>query len=237
MATYPEVKTEVVNGVTEMDGNQINNIEDYVGIVGDTHPETITYKLTNPASESPGHVHDLSNLRGGADGTILFKDPADHLWKAWLPDTIGIVLKTGEQTIGGKKIFTTIPEGPEVVPTTDNQLIRKKYADDQLALRLLKIGPVIAVDESEGALKLTFFGGVAQAKQVLTDEALTAITHSAPATPDFAIQDLTNTGGFGFATKDEGNTVLQVIANLQARITTLEAIILNYGLVDAVPEV
>ncbi len=50
----------------------------------------------------------------------------------------------------------------------------------------------------------------------------TTVTHTAPGTADYAIQDLTDSSPFGFATKDEGNTVLQVIANLQARVTALE---------------
>lgn len=58
-------------------------------------------------------------------------------------------------------------------------------------------------------------------EQTLSD-ALTDITHTAPETADYAIQDLVNTGGYGFATKDEGNTVLAVIANLQARVSELE---------------
>jgi hypothetical protein len=67
----------------------------------------------------------------------------------------------------------------------------------------------------------------------ITDE-LTTITHTAPGTPDYAIQDLTDSGGFGFATKDEGNTVLSVIANLQARVNELETVLVNLGvLVDA----
>lgn len=53
--------------------------------------------------------------------------------------------------------------------------------------------------------------------------ALTVITHTAPGTPDYAIQDLTNSSGYGFVTKDEGNSVLKVIANLQARVAELEA--------------
>ena len=53
--------------------------------------------------------------------------------------------------------------------------------------------------------------------------ALTTITHTAPGTPDYAIQNLTNSSGFGFVTADEGNTVLSVIANLQARVSELEA--------------
>jgi hypothetical protein len=51
---------------------------------------------------------------------------------------------------------------------------------------------------------------------------LTSITHTAPGTPDYAVQDLTNSGGFGFVTKDEGNTVLSVILNLQTRVQELE---------------
>lgn len=55
---------------------------------------------------------------------------------------------------------------------------------------------------------------------------VTSLTHTAPSTPDYAIADLTQdspTAPFGFTTKDEGNTVLKVIANLQARVNELEA--------------
>ena len=51
---------------------------------------------------------------------------------------------------------------------------------------------------------------------------LTSITHTAPGTPDYAIQALTAIGGFGFVTQDEGHTVLSVIANLQTRVQELE---------------
>lgn len=60
--------------------------------------------------------------------------------------------------------------------------------------------------------------------------ALTTITATAPGTPDYAIQDLTDTGGFGFKTKDEGNTVLSVIINLQTRVAELESKLATYGL-------
>jgi hypothetical protein len=59
---------------------------------------------------------------------------------------------------------------------------------------------------------------------------LTTITHTAPGTPDYAIQDLTSTTPFGFVTKDEGNTVLSVIANLQARVDELETKLQSLGL-------
>ena len=73
--------------------------------------------------------------------------------------------------------------------------------------------------------------------QVITDQqtALTAqsttITHTAPSTPDYAIQDMTNTTPYGFVTQDEANTVLSVIANLQTRIEELETKLQTHGLI------
>lgn len=53
--------------------------------------------------------------------------------------------------------------------------------------------------------------------------ALTTITHTAPGTPDYAVQNLTTSTPYGFVTADEGNTVLSVIKNLQQRVLDLEA--------------
>jgi hypothetical protein len=60
--------------------------------------------------------------------------------------------------------------------------------------------------------------------------ALMTLTYTAPGTPDYALQDLVQNTGFGFATKDEGNTALSVIANLQARINDLETRLKAVGL-------
>lgn len=60
--------------------------------------------------------------------------------------------------------------------------------------------------------------------------ALTTITSTAPGTADYAIQDLVNTSAYGFVTKDEGNTVLSVIANLQTRVAELESKLQTYGI-------
>lgn len=60
--------------------------------------------------------------------------------------------------------------------------------------------------------------------------ALTTITSTAPGTADYAIQDLVNSSAFGFVTKDEGNTVLAVIANLQTRVAELESKLQTYGM-------
>jgi len=70
--------------------------------------------------------------------------------------------------------------------------------------------------------KIGFFNAAPIARPAALTTQLTSITHTAPGTPDYAIQDLTNAGGYGFATKDEGNTVLSVILNLQTRVAELE---------------
>lgn len=58
-----------------------------------------------------------------------------------------------------------------------------------------------------------------------TPSTLTGLTHTAPVTPDYAIQDFVSSGAgtaYGFASKDEGNSVLKVIANLQSRMGDVE---------------
>jgi len=44
---------------------------------------------------------------------------------------------------------------------------------------------------------------------------------------------LVQNSGFGFATANEGNTVLAVIANLQARCAAMEAALEGVGIVAA----
>lgn len=61
----------------------------------------------------------------------------------------------------------------------------------------------------------------------------TTITHTAPGTPDYAIQNLTNSSAYGFVTADEGNSVLKVIANLQTRVAEIEAALEGVGIVAA----
>jgi hypothetical protein len=62
---------------------------------------------------------------------------------------------------------------------------------------------------------------------------LTTITHTAPGTPDYAIQNLTTSTPYGFVTADEGNSVLAVIANLQARLAQVEARLEDIGIIAA----
>jgi len=60
--------------------------------------------------------------------------------------------------------------------------------------------------------------------------ALSNLTFTAPGTPDYAIQDLVHSNNFGFVTKDEGNTVISVVKNLQTRVSELETKLATYGI-------
>jgi hypothetical protein len=77
----------------------------------------------------------------------------------------------------------------------------------------------------------TIANPVYPAKGAALTTQLTSITSTAPGTPDYAIQDLINSSAWGFATKDEGNTVLSVIANLQTRVAQLESRLTALGLI------
>jgi hypothetical protein len=75
-----------------------------------------------------------------------------------------------------------------------------------------------------------FYGTTPVAKGAALTTQLTTITSTAPTTPDYAIQNLTSTTPFGFVTRDEGNSVLSVVANLQTRVSELESRLQAYGL-------
>ena len=83
--------------------------------------------------------------------------------------------------------------------------------------------PVGVAYEDQYLNGATIENPVYTAKGAALTAQLTTITSTAPVTPDYAIQDLTQTTPFGFVTKDEGNSVLSVIANLQTRVSELEA--------------
>lgn len=88
--------------------------------------------------------------------------------------------------------------------------------------------------EADGSVaKLGFYGVATVVRPTALTTQLTTVTFTAPGTPDYAIQDLIDSSAgaaFGFATKDEGNTVLSVIANLQTRVGELETKLQALGL-------
>jgi hypothetical protein len=128
---YPQDKTGWVDGVTELEAWWFNALEDYLGVKGSTDPESLTYKLTNPQQVDPGHKHTATAFSGGNDADVFGR--AAGAWAPMTPDAAGLVAKSGDQSIAGKKTFTNIPEGPNADPTTGNQLTRKSFVDAGIA--------------------------------------------------------------------------------------------------------
>lgn len=61
----------------------------------------------------------------------------------------------------------------------------------------------------------------------------TAITFTAPGTPDYALQDVINTNAYGFAAAEEARTFIAVVSNLQTRLAEVEARLEAAGIVAA----
>ena len=81
--------------------------------------------------------------------------------------------------------------------------------------------------------KIGFHGATPIVQAVEITDELTDLTHTAPDPADFAIQDLIDSGAgnaFGFATKNEGNTVLQVIVRNAVRVKAIEDLLVAKGL-------
>jgi hypothetical protein len=89
----------------------------------------------------------------------------------------------------------------------------------------------VQVDQ-HGKLVVAAMALVADA-QVALPAQLTTVTFTAPVTPDYALQALTDTAPFGFKTHDEGATLLAVVANLQARLADLETKLTTIGVLAA----
>lgn len=101
----------------------------------------------------------------------------------------------------------------QVAELVSNQRLLMTLFRDSSFTRLA-LHNVIAMDKEA---KFGVFG----ADPVSKITGLTLITHTAPSTPDYALQDLTNVAPYGFATKDEGNTLLSVVKNIQQALKSL----------------
>ena len=89
------------------------------------------------------------------------------------------------------------------------------------------------IETDSSADKIGLFGATPIVQPTALTTKLTQITHTAPGTPDYALQDLVQNTGFGFVTKDEGNTALKVILNLQTRVDELETKLTALGALHA----
>lgn len=104
-------------------------------------------------------------------------------------------------------------------------------ATDSLETNTLKTGGGITVGQS--ASDLVGFHGASPSDQAaaLTAQLTTITIADAAGTPDYALQAVTNTSAYGFASAAEAITFLYVVKNLQTRVAELEALLEEKGLV------
>jgi len=193
---WPNTKTGWVDGVTEIEAAWFNATEDYIGCPGSDAPASLTYKLTNAASISPGHKHTVAELNDGDDADVLWRDPSDHTWKHVTPDAAGLVAKTGDQTIAGKKTFTAIPE-VSADPANANQLTRKSYLDAAIAAEATARDAAITAEANARTVAIANEANIRAAADQAHD---TAIAGKVARTGDTMTGDL----GFDGETADRG---------------------------------
>lgn len=83
------------------------------------------------------------------------------------------------------------------------------------------------------ATKMGFYDASAIVKPAALTTALTQITHTGPATPDYAVATPVDSGvsnAWGFSTQDEFETIMSVVQNLQERVDELETKLQALGL-------
>lgn len=141
--------------------------------------------------------------------------------------TKGVILPTAVE--GDMRIvYNTVAATLKVYPGSSDD-INDGSANAAIVLPAKQAGIFIAVD----ATTWLYFGGLGVSQGAALTAGLTAITHTAPGTPDYALQNLVQNTGFGFATADEGNTALSVLLNLQTKVGEIEARLEALGLIAA----
>jgi hypothetical protein len=218
--------TSTLGATVQIIGTQALNL--HYG-AANTTPSVLTLSKSRNATYNSHTIVENGDLLG----LIAFRgdDGADYLTSAaWI--TAEVDGTPGANDMPGRLVFSVTADGgtspTEALRISNDRSIT--VSDGGNVVLGTTTGTKIGTATTQ---KLGFFGVTPVVQQTeLTDE-LTTITHTAPGTADFAIQNLSLTG-YGFVTEDEGNTVLSVIANLQARVNELETKLVALGfLADA----
>lgn len=213
-----------------------------------------TYTFTSSGITAPGVVVGATTI---ANGTVTTKvlnlntsTGTDALYISYLRSGIAALGASGfagsdgtyQVRLGGNSDMTSGTQ-VQAISTSSFALYTDKLTCDSsgnlvIAGNLTIEASNIITDTTTGTKigtattqKLGFFNATPVVQPTALTTQLTTVTFSNPGTPDYAIQDLTNIGGYGFVTSDEAQTVLSVIANLQTRVGQLETKLQALGLV------
>ena len=248
------VLSNILDGVNNQLYIATSGVNRFVANVGGSVFDFST--LPNATAASRVRFFRLTTTSSAAVGVIIYKpDGSGMTEEAYLSATggnswlnlsggnVGVGTKLAgagvtyqKLSINGSQLFvgTTLSQEREMAIFVPSY-VSNVDADYTTALAIKvynKSGALTAISMSTtnaagGNLpKLSLYGGTDVIRGVALTTQLPTITHTAPGTPDYALQDLVNSSAgacFGFATKDEGNSLLKVVANLQVRVAEIDA--------------
>lgn len=134
-------KADIPTNVSSFDNITLN---DFINIRADESKNNLpTRYIAKNINRNTGEItweYDISfssDISGKVDKVVGYTDYIPRFTSDGNIESSGRKLNTlvstdVAQTISGKKTFTTLPES-SVVPTTDNQLVNKKFVDDQMS--------------------------------------------------------------------------------------------------------
>jgi len=180
---------------------------------------------------------DLTVTNNGTSGAHIFASPTGF-------SSLSMLSSLGKITLGGYGLtnnetllfdFETTANVVGVSSPSSATKIAFTALDLDLSADDIITDTTTGTKIATGATqKLGFWGATPIVQGAVLTTALTTVTFTAPGTPDYALQDLVDSSAganFGFATKDEGNTLLSVVANLQARVNDLETRLHDAGII------
>lgn len=208
------------------------------GVVSNTVVVT-TLKVTNGQDLSINHFDNTKNIylfNSNSTGKLGFKTTSpsiDFGINGNAAFALGLERHTTANTIGNT---LTVQAGGATSGATDKNggdLILKPGVSTGTGLSGVQIfgcpaGSTGTADGTPAVMlqvlgnKIGLFGVTPVVRPTALTTQLTTITFTSPGTPDYAIADLINVGGWAFASQDEGRTLLSVVANLQVRQLELE---------------
>jgi hypothetical protein len=202
-------------------------------ILGQDSSEKISFWGTTPCDQPAALTAQLGTITCTAAGTT---------------DYAIQVLVTGESNFG----FTTVSEAHTFLAVIANLQARMVELDTKLVeIGIISGGTALATATAQfdfldkgnddgtilgrdSSALLAFWGGTPCDQLAALTTALTTITHTLTASPDYAFAALASgTASFMFVNGDEAQSLLMVVQNIQVRMAELEARLEEAGLIAA----